>query len=380
MPPRHGCAAAGTGCVRDDNHLSRSPKRGDTAATTVEARGCPDPRTRCHAHDGRGSSRAGGWSPVDQPAPRRTEPSPRTEAVPRRRAWRRRAPSARCVRQNFCRTPPDLFARTSAEHPPADLWLWSVFSGESASSTTASTSPASTTPGSASGTNGAAASSASAGPESPSTTTYEQLALDAPELTASPEASPARAPARSASARDSDTPRPFCGSRWPAPLASYDPATSSWRTWQTSLDSTTEKSGERSSVTWPRSGTTSSGTAYPQQPSAPLTSVTGSSPLLPTPRTSDMNGAGVHGTGGQDLRTVVSLLPTPHGMPKEGQARRPGPTGNELGRALTLLPTPDGGQGTRANAALGPRPWRSCSRGSQDGSAVRGTLVLGPSS
>jgi hypothetical protein len=27
-------------------------------------------------------------------------------------------------------------------------------------------------------------------------------------------------------------------------------------------------------------------------------------------------------------------------MAKEGQARRPGPTGNELGRALTLLPTP----------------------------------------
>jgi hypothetical protein len=37
---------------------------------------------------------------------------------------------------------------------------------------------------------------------------------------------------------------------------------------------------------------------------------------------------------------VMNLLPTPHGMAKEGQARRPGPTGNELGRALTLLPTP----------------------------------------
>src|SRR5699024_2254141 len=33
--------------------------------------------------------------------------------------------------------------------------------------------------------------------------------------------------------------------------------------------------------------------------------------LLPTPRTSDTNGAGVHGTGGQDLRTVIDLLPTP---------------------------------------------------------------------
>lgn len=33
--------------------------------------------------------------------------------------------------------------------------------------------------------------------------------------------------------------------------------------------------------------------------------------LLSTPRTSDTNGPGVHGTGGQDLRTVIDLLPTP---------------------------------------------------------------------
>ena len=33
--------------------------------------------------------------------------------------------------------------------------------------------------------------------------------------------------------------------------------------------------------------------------------------LLPTPRTTDMNGPGTHGLGGPDLRTTVSLLPTP---------------------------------------------------------------------
>lgn len=33
--------------------------------------------------------------------------------------------------------------------------------------------------------------------------------------------------------------------------------------------------------------------------------------LLPTPTTSDTNGAGAHGDGGTDLRTTVSLLPTP---------------------------------------------------------------------
>ena len=33
--------------------------------------------------------------------------------------------------------------------------------------------------------------------------------------------------------------------------------------------------------------------------------------LLPTPRVSDGNGAGAHGDGGPDLRTAVTLLPTP---------------------------------------------------------------------
>lgn len=36
--------------------------------------------------------------------------------------------------------------------------------------------------------------------------------------------------------------------------------------------------------------------------------------LLPSPRTTDMNGPGVHGTGGQDLRTTISLLPTTTAM------------------------------------------------------------------
>lgn len=33
--------------------------------------------------------------------------------------------------------------------------------------------------------------------------------------------------------------------------------------------------------------------------------------MLPTPRTSDGNGTGIHGDGGMDLRTAVKLLPTP---------------------------------------------------------------------
>lgn len=33
--------------------------------------------------------------------------------------------------------------------------------------------------------------------------------------------------------------------------------------------------------------------------------------LLPTPRTSDTNGPGLHGAGGMDLRTAATMLPTP---------------------------------------------------------------------
>lgn len=45
--------------------------------------------------------------------------------------------------------------------------------------------------------------------------------------------------------------------------------------------------------------------------------------MLPTPRTSDTNGAGAHGTGGIDLRTAIATMPTPratdgtHGGPNQ---------------------------------------------------------------
>ena len=51
--------------------------------------------------------------------------------------------------------------------------------------------------------------------------------------------------------------------------------------------------------------------------------------LLPTPRTSDTNGAGTHGDGGLDLRTAVTHLPTP-------RATR----GGSSTETVALLPTP----------------------------------------
>ena len=53
--------------------------------------------------------------------------------------------------------------------------------------------------------------------------------------------------------------------------------------------------------------------------------------LLPTPRTSDTNGAGQHGTGGADLRTAVQLLPTPSVADTQGgRKHRSGERNGEL--------------------------------------------------
>lgn len=74
-----------------------------------------------------------------------------------------------------------------------------------------------------------------------------------------------------------------------------------------------------------------------------------SGPLLPTPRTSDTNGPGTHGDGGIDLRTAVSLLPSPKATdarhtPSESELRRKSPS---LGAVGALLPTPRATDGTK---------------------------------
>lgn len=72
--------------------------------------------------------------------------------------------------------------------------------------------------------------------------------------------------------------------------------------------------------------------------------------LLPTPRTSDVNGAGQHGDGGMDLRTAVTLLPTPRA--RDGKGRDPNPRGADLNEAIALLPTPTG-QNSHGNTMNG---------------------------
>lgn len=129
----------------------------------------------------------------------------------------------------------------------------------------------------------------------------------------------------------------------PQPIATWNPARGAWE-----APGTANLLCEHSdlySPTWPTSGTTRRGTAYGPPTSVPLTagSVSSSSPglptptsrdwkgpnqrqdasclhgaLLPTPTASEATGAGytdrVNG-GGRNLRTEVSLLPTP--VPQE---------------------------------------------------------------
>lgn len=71
--------------------------------------------------------------------------------------------------------------------------------------------------------------------------------------------------------------------------------------------------------------------------------------LLPTPRTSDTNGAGAHGDGGPDLRTAVTLLPTPAARDgKSGESNILDRNARPLNEIIVnLLPTPRATDGTK---------------------------------
>lgn len=128
------------------------------------------------------------------------------------------------------------------------------------------------------------------------------------------------------------------------------------------------------SATWPPSGSMRNGAAWPLRRSALPTPASASSSslgrllstpvasdggtdrgssagwglrdearkLLPTPRTSDTNGAGQHGDGGLDLRTAISLLPTPAARDwKSGESNLIGTNARPLNEVVVnLLPTP----------------------------------------
>jgi DNA (cytosine-5)-methyltransferase 1 len=119
---------------------------------------------------------------------------------------------------------------------------------------------------------------------------------------------------------------------------------------------------------WP-TGTLVDGRAW-QHETVLLDSIVWAPILMPTPRSTDSNGAGQHGDGGLDLRTAVSLLPTPRATDgTKGGPNQRGSSGDlMLPSALQLLPTP---------AATDGRGARNSTSGRQEGSQHHGGDTLG---
>lgn len=189
-------------------------------------------------------------------------------------------------------------------------------------------------------------------------------------LTWSAEVSPAN-PSRSLAAAERRTTSGGSGLRRGPSFATYDLRGRCWRTYRVYLSGEWETYSE----TWPRSGMTRSGTAYPLAPSAPRTSATGysSSPHqaeFPTPSAtaygSSGNGSGNNTTsrGRPSLETMAARAMWP--TPRAQDAKHSTPTDYELNRdaAKDLLhvrvarvwPTPratDGSHGGRVTPRKG---------------------------
>lgn len=168
-------------------------------------------------------------------------------------------------------------------------------------------------------------------------TTFETLTLPGCEAMESTEstssaagsrartsASQARAPVLLASAAD-------YGVSSLESSATFDRASSSWRTSQHCL----VEGMARFSETWPRSGTTRNGTAYLLPPLARLTAATESGSLLPTPTASDAYGAGSRNTATSKAHPGLSLTDWARGDGGGGRGGAP-----KARRAGSLLPTP----------------------------------------
>lgn len=86
---------------------------------------------------------------------------------------------------------------------------------------------------------------------------------------------------------------------------------------------------------------------------------------LPSPRTSDTNGPGHHGTGGPDLRTVVSIMPTPRAMDgTKGGPNQRGSSGDVMLPSVAAhLPTPTASLGEhRRDSGVNPERRRAQGR------------------
>jgi hypothetical protein len=190
--------------------------------------------------------------------------------------------------------------------------MWAPCSAESAESTSASSEPECALSGKSSATHTPAPFCASTGPMPSSTTTSapseRQTSLP---LISSAADSPARTSATPASEWASTANARASGPSTPESFASFDRATSSWRTSQRSLLGGWSEWSE----TWPRAGMTRNGTAFRRRPLVPLTDEIGFS-SLPTPNTQRQVVSGKAGreTAKGNWQGIVGLLerwPTP---------------------------------------------------------------------
>ena len=183
--------------------------------------------------------------------------------------------------------------------------------------------------------------------------TDEPLTLFAVDSLANPSASPGRSSRRPTSGGSGQPSR--------ASFASYDPATSLWRTFQGSLF----EEWETYSETWPASGMTRNGTAYQRPTSAPRISASGSG-LLPTPSavsygTNQGGGMGRVGPVRPSLDTMArhNLWPTPKGSAANYGRPRENDWG-DLQAAVLQWPTPRASDG--AGASSHGRTWSTTDR------------------
>ena len=160
----------------------------------------------------------------------------------------------------------------------------------------------------------------------PSTGGWESPALP---LTWSAEASPA-SPSPSPAAALRRRTSGGSGRQPTRSFATYDPGSRCWRTYRVSLAGDSDTFSE----TWPRSGTTRSGTAFRRRPSVPLTDVTGSS-FLPTPSATE------YGTN-QSPSPGAAVRPSLSQMARQG-----------------LWPTPTASNTKSVHGRSGGRPPRS---------------------
>ena len=153
-------------------------------------------------------------------------------------------------------------------------------------------------------------SSRSTGPMSDDSETSPKLTGDASLFpTYSAAGFPAKTSATPANGRALQGAGADCGWSFGERLCHYDPATSSWRTWQHSISGgLTPYSG-----TWPRAGTMRNGIVSPQHPLVPRISENGCS-LWPTPDTTDgapnLGSNKVHGPKSL-IQVAREMWPTP---------------------------------------------------------------------